>query len=480
MQGLVIPSKMQQDQARQAARTRDLVGLADPPNGVTPIGNGMGVDTRGNVVLIPEQYGGGKAPGSQMEAEDLVARLMDVLDKRGIPAANINRNAPPPQSMRVSRATDPMIAPQPYYRPGDFTTEFGIPVDTTEIIALCEEISAYSAIPEVINGSNTDSWLEMNALYFTGGANFVAFENGGCPEEYTASTVNRTVPKKHIGAKKTLSQSDIVHSMASIAAGYGVTSLVGPTGWQNTDGSEGPASFVRATVGDAKEKEIRRMMTLTINGWDELLVKGSVSANPEEFDGIETLVTSGNGARVNFDKAVYSGSFSVARFDEWLAAGCAKPTHVFGHPAAIQALKLAYWSLGANASAPQVVTGANGAIVAGATFANVIQTSIGQLTLVPDARFSRTDHGNGTFTADLYALRLAHNGEPLVYKATQLPLNYKDLAPGCSAISFLVWAVTALTIKHMCAQGQYRARFSGLVDDGCLLIHPDTNPAGIG
>ena len=360
-------------------------------------------------------------------------------------------------------------------------TEFGVPIDTTEIITLCEEISAYSALPEIVNGSQQESWRELDQLYFTGGANYVAFAAGQCPEEYTHNVANRTVNKRHIGAKKTLSQSDIVHSMASIASGYGVSSLVGAAPWHDSAGMDGPASFMRANVGDAKEKELRKMMTLTLNGWDELLVKGSNSANSNEFDGFETLITSANGARSNLDsgEGVYSGSFNVARFDEWLAAGCAKPTHIFGHPAAIQAVKLAYWGHGSAAGhSPQIMgAGGNAAIAAGATFANVVHTSVGPLMLVPDSRFSRTDNNDGTFDSSIFPMRLAHNGEPLVYKATQIPLNYRDLAPGCSAISFMVWAVTALVIKAVCAQGRYTSWFRGLVDDGCLLVHPDTNPS---
>lgn len=451
---------------------RELSGRDEPPQGITPISNTLGVTTSGDVVLLPPSYNGGTGgiPRSQMEAEDVVERVMREMERRGI------SQAPTPQGMRslINRAVDPVILPQPMTRPTDFTLEFGVPVDTTEIIAMCEEVSAYNAIPEVVNGSNTESWLEMNALYFTGGQNFVAFENGGCPEDYTANTVNRTTSKKHLGAKKSLSESDLRHSIASIAAGYGVNMLVGPTSF-----NEQPGTFMRQAIANVKEKEIRRMMTLTMNGWDELLVKGSVSDNSEEFDGLETLVTTGNGARGNFavGGGTYSGTFNVARFDEWLAAGCAKPDTIFGHPTTLQALKLAYWGMGANSGPAQIITnGTNQALTAGLNFANTIMTSVGPIRLVADSRFTRTDLNNGTFSANLYAMRMAHNGEPLVYKATQIPLNFKDLVPGCTAISFMVWAVSALVVKHMCAHGVYRATFSGLVQDGCNFVDPNTNP----
>ena len=36
----------------------------------------------------------------------------------------------------------------------------------------------------------------------------------------------------------------------------------------------------------------------------------------------------------------------------------------------------------------------------------------------------------------------------------------------------MVWVVTALVVKAMCAQACYKANFSGLVDDSCNWIHP--------
>ncbi len=42
--------------------------------------------------------------------------------------------------------------------------------------------------------------------------------------------------------------------------------------------------------------------------------------------------------------------------------------------------------------------------------------------------------------------------------------------PGCTAISFEVYAVTALVVKHMCAQSVYTARFAGRVGVGCSLV----------
>ena len=110
-----------------------------------------------------------------------------------------------------------------------------------------------------------------------------------------------------------------------------------------------------------------------------------------------------------------------------------------------------YLSLGATGGTQpilQIIQQKDGQIIPGFVLADMIDTSIGRLTLVPDYRFTATQVGDKTFSAKLYPLRVFHNGEPLVYKSTQTPLSFKDLMPGCTAISFETYAVSALVIKH--------------------------------
>jgi hypothetical protein len=65
---------------------------------------------------------------------------------------------------------------------------------------------------------------------------------------------------------------------------------------------------------------------------------------------------------------------------------------------------------------------------------------------------------------------MTHNGEPLVYKITQIPLSVNDLAPGCTAVSFEVWAATALVIKGCCAQGKMTSQFTGRIASTCTVV----------
>lgn len=372
-----------------------------------------------------------------------------------------------PAGAFVSKATDPLVVN--VATPGDFAAQFPQPLDTTEIIAMCEEVTAWNAIPELMTSLKSETWRELNELAFTSGSSYIAFADGECPEEYYHDGDNTTVDLKNIGAKKSLTISDIMHSAAVAGAGWnGINRLVGgiPTG-QGVPGGQDTATFYTESVADLKEKEIRLGMTLVMNGWDRLLIQGDATSNTLEFDGIENLVTSALGSYCSTAGA--SGSFSASTYDSFLADSCAKPTHIFGHPQAIQGMLSAYFQLGFQGS--QVVNFADGnRITPGFNFAGYVNTGIGRLPVVADNNFARSAAGANAVQATLYGLRMNHNGDPLVYKRTQIPLALKDLTPGCTAISFEIWAKTALIVKHRCAHSCYTALFTGQVVTTCPVI----------
>lgn len=370
------------------------------------------------------------------------------------------------------RATDPVILPQPYSTPGDFAAQYPTPLDPTEIIAMCEELSIWQALPEETTALKEHTWRELNELAFTSGSAYISFADGECPEEYEHDGDNTTVTLKNIGAKKTLSISDIMHSKAVAAAGWhGINRLVGglPSG-EGLPGGENAATFEQEFVADAKEKEIRLGMTLVMNGWDRLLVLGDSNTNSLEFDGFETWQTNMScDFHTNSGEWASSGTFSATSFDRWLAESCAKPTTLFGHPQAMQELMSAYFQLGFQGS--QLVNFDTGdRIVPGFNFAGFVNTGVGRLSVVADNNFTRTAAGANLFLSHIFAMRMNHNGVPLVYKLTQIPLALKDLVPGCTAISFEIWAKTALIIKHCCAHGDYTGFFTGRMPTTCPVI----------
>ena len=386
----------------------------------------------------------------------------------GEPVANMDPSGPP-AFVATQRATDPVMGT--VTTPVDFAAQFPNPLDPTEVITKCEDLGVWAAIPEIRTGLKTYTWRELNAIDFTAtGVTYLAFADGLCPEPYGHDGENLSVDLNNIGVYKSLTISDIMHSAASIGAGYGISALLGgfPSG-QGIPGGQDAASFVKEQIADLKEKEIRLGMTLVLNGWDDFLVNGDTHTSALEFNGIVDQVTQGNGAHASTLGA--SGSFSATSYNQYLTEGCAKPTDIFGHPAAIQEFMAAYFVLGFNGSQVIQQTAKPGNMVEpGYNFIGYVNTGVGRLAVHSDIRFPRTMITASTFQSNIYALRMVHNGEPLVFKITQIPLALKDLVPGCTAIAFEIWAKTALVIKAMCAQGVYTGLFTGRITTTCAVI----------
>lgn len=375
------------------------------------------------------------------------------------------------QEAMITRTADPVISSAGL--PADFAAQYPTPLDTTEILAMCEEVNLWRNLPTKMTGLKEETYREMTSLAFTSGSSAIAFADYVCPEEYTHDGANTTVVLKNIGAKKSLGISDIMHSQAIAAAGWnGINTLVGPSSaFSGLPGTGDIGSFQRQHVADVKAKEMRLMATLVLNQWDRLLAKGSASGNALEFDGIETIVTAANGAHVRSSTALAaSGSFAASAFDQFLSEGCATPDSIFGHPQAIQEAMSSYFQLwGAGTQVLQKGNGSN--VTPGYNFSSEVFTGVGTLRVVADANFTRTASGAASFDSSLYPLRMNHNGEPLVYRPTQIPLAFKDLAPGCTAIAFQIWAKTALIIKARCAQGRYQSNFSGRIITTCPTVY---------
>ena len=371
------------------------------------------------------------------------------------------------------RTTDPVILPQPYSQPADFTAQYPTPLDPTEILTMCEEVSLWKALPVERTALNQETWREMTSLAFTSGSAYIAFADGECPEEYTHNGANTTVDIKNIGAKKTLSLRDIMHSRAVAGANWhGINTITaGAPGGEGMPGGNGASHNNAAFVADVKAKEMRLASTLVMNGWDRLLVLGDHSGNSLEFTGIEKWQTNYScsfHSRSATDLAA-SGTFSAAQFDRFLSETCAKPTAIFGHPQAIQEMMSAYFQLGYQGS--QLVNFETGnRITPGYNFGGFVNTGVGQLPVVADYNFTMTDMGNGGFIGDLWTMRMTHNGVPLVYRQDQIPLGMNDLVPGCTAISFQIWAATALIIKACCTHGQYQSVFTGRSATTCTKV----------
>jgi hypothetical protein len=321
----------------------------------------------------------------------------------------------------------------------------------------------------------------MSSLAMTSGSyHYAAFTDGACPEEYKHDGSNTTIDLKNIGVKKSLTISDIMHSAASINAGYGIAALLGPAqAGSGLPGGSDAATFVRQQIADLKEKELQLGAVLLMNEWDQMLVNGNATTQTLEFDGLATFGASFTHTNLTtgsfsgpLDSAPGTGTYSAYEFDRWLSEACAKPTHVFGHPAAIQELMSAYFQLGFQGS-QFIMSNDGNRIIPGFNFASFVNTAVGRIQVVADLNFARIAVGSGQFMSTLYALRMVHNGEPMVYKITQIPMGVVDLVPGCTAISFEIWAKTGLVVKASCFHGKYVSLFGGRTTSGystCTMI----------
>jgi hypothetical protein len=179
----------------------------------------------------------------------------------------------------VSRATDPVVSN--VGTPTDFAGQFPNPIDTTELVAMCEEINLWRTLPEQRTMLKTYTWREMSSLAFNSGSSYISFSDGTCPEEFTHNGANKSVDLKYFGAKKSLTDSDILHSMGSIAAGYGISALMG--GWAAGEGMPGGSDMgtnMLGRIADLKAKEMQLAGVLVMNGWDNLLANGNATSNP--------------------------------------------------------------------------------------------------------------------------------------------------------------------------------------------------------
>lgn len=374
----------------------------------------------------------------------------------------------------VSKTADPVFSHTQPLTPQLYNMQYPRPLDPTELLPLCEEISAVRNIPVKPTELKTETWLEATNLYMDAGQ-YLWFVDGDCPEEYTQTGTPHTIELKNYGVKKSLTMSDIKDS-AAIAGMGGINRLLGMfASGEREPGGYDVATFQAEMVANIKEKEVRKGMSLTLDGLDWTLIRGSVATDPLEIDGIETQLAS-CGAHTN--TSCPTGTFSADDFDRFLSEGCAKPTHIWGHPLALQNVALQYGQLGTMSQVINYnvdIPSARGAerLVAGYGFASAINTQIGHLPLIGDANFNRTaiagDCG-GLFRSIVYPLRMIHNGEPLIYRPQQFPLSYTDLTPGCTAISFEIWGKEALIIKACCAQGAYTAQFNGNITTTCTRI----------
>ena len=407
-----------------------------------------------------------------MDLNDLDNVMLSV---EGIGVGPDGNRRPITKAELIEKTADPVFSHTQPLTPPTFNMQDPQPLDPLEVMALCEEISAVRNIPVKHTELKTELWMETTHLYMDAGQ-YAFFPDGECPEEFTQTGTYDTTHLKNYGVKKSLTEVDIRHS-AAIAGQGGIAALLGMfASGEREPGGYNLGTFQREQIADIKEKEVRKGHSLVLDMLDWTLIRGATATDPLEFDGLETLIAACTGEHTN--TSCPTGTFSADDFDRFISEGCAKPTHIWGHPLALQMVAAQYFQLGWQGSqnvphVPGLSPGASERIVPGYGFASAINTQVGRLPLIGDANFERTALAGscgGLFRSIIYPLRMIHNGEPLIYRPQLQPPSYRDLTPGCTAISFQIWGREALTVKACCAQGRYTAQFNGNITTTCTRI----------
>ena len=68
----------------------------------------------------------------------------------------------------VSRATDPVVSN--VGTPIDFAAQYPQPLNTEELISMCEEVTTWRDLPVKRTSLQSETWRELNELAFTSGS----------------------------------------------------------------------------------------------------------------------------------------------------------------------------------------------------------------------------------------------------------------------------------------------------------------------
>lgn len=343
----------------------------------------------------------------------------------------------------VKRATDPIGTG---VTPTGFSGDYPVRLDPQAVFQLANNANLLRVIPEVTIGTKEYTWREITSVDFAAGKS-APFPDGDMPETFDDNGETKVVNLKTYGVMRRLKLTDILHSAAS--AGVQQRLKI----W-NDDGEMNPE-----IIADLKAAQIKNATALLANALDKHLVIGDSGADPLQFDGLKKQVTAANGAQEHIDAV--GTTFDVNHFDKFLSQDTADGEHIIvAHPQVIEQIKRAYWS---TIGTHTIFVANNDPVAPGVTLDNRIMTSIGEVLLVPDRNFGLTDNGDGTYAADIYVLNMRVAGEPLVYRVSQIPMSYKDLAEGATSIGIMVWTNTALVVKGMPVQKHYKSNFAGVL-----------------
>lgn len=257
-----------------------------------------------------------------------------------------------------------------------------------------------------------------------------SFTPGGDPPYLTLARQIKSVPKKSYGAAGGIKDVNI------IASGMGIT----PHRLAGTGLAAGNERF----ANDA-ELLINLLYVRGRQAIDWALIRGDSGVNPNNFDGMQKMVTVGNGAQVDDFLGL---PFNGDRLNELIINMMVKgitPTAIYCNPIFKPGI-YNYYTQATNTKV-EIVMGSQNQNVG--IWGNEVVTPAGLLPIVADKRFTVTG-SSPTFTGDIFVATETHEGAPVLYMDWQVPLTALDLArvPGYyTSQVFAVWSHLVLVEK---------------------------------
>jgi hypothetical protein len=238
------------------------------------------------------------------------------------------------------------------------------------------------------------------------------FGEGLCPPNISPDKTQCAVVKHSLGFRSGLTDVALTATLGAPRGGLVASQLDG-TRFANLK-----AELVELLYTSAKEAE----------EWQ--VIRGNNIGN--QWNGLETDIT----CCCDLSCTAITKAFLDMQIMLQLTHGV-RPTAIYGHPMAIDAINQAYMTTGtyafnADQGSDQATLGIYG---------TRIVTPAGILPLVPDHRFTVDDNGNNQYCVDIWIMAEIYRGQPVLYLHDQIPWSYLDLAravPNCTSEQFFV------------------------------------------
>lgn len=320
--------------------------------------------------------------------------------------------------------------------------DYGVEIDPTLVSKIPFESPLFDRLMGVANVRNN----QLAAIYgLLTAADFSAsgdgsFTPGGDPPYLTFDRELKSIPKKSYGSAGGLKDINI------IASSMGIT--------PHRLAGSGLAAGNERFANDA-ELLINLLYIRARQAIDWATIRGRVAGNPNNFDGLETKVTAGNGSQV-IDMAglAFDGDYLNEAIINMMAKGIT-PTALYCNPIFKPAIYNYYTKQ--TSTRINVVMGEQNQNVG--VWGNEVVTPAGLLPIVADRRFTISGTAP-TFTGDIFIATEFFEGVPVLYYDWQVPLTALDLArvPGFyTSQVFAVWSHLVLVEKSdWFAQGRLK------------------------